>query len=142
MNQLSPNYALQSSLMFQGIEHLAISSPNPQKLAQWYADNLGFRINFEYAGNYFVRAANGAMVEIIPANNSLAAPQVIANNKDAGFRHLAIAVEEFDAAVEDLKAKGVQMVGEPFETQGNRLAFFNDVDGNLVHLIKREKPLP
>ena len=34
------------------------------------------------------------------------------------------------------------MVGEPFETQGNRLAFFNDADGNLVHLIKREKPLP
>ena len=45
-------------------------------------------------------------------------------------------------ALEHLKAKGVQMVGEPFETQGNRLCFFNDGDGNLVHLIKREKPLP
>jgi glyoxylase I family protein len=128
--------------MFQGIEHLAIASPNPENLAHWYADHLGFHINYSYAGNYFVRAANGAMIEIIPASNSLSAPQVIANNKDAGFRHLAIAVEDFDAGVAHLKAKGVQMVGEPFETQGNRLAFFNDADGNLIHLIKRPAPLP
>ena len=128
--------------MFQGIEHLAISSPNPEKLAQWYVDNLGFRINYTYAGNYFVRAANDAMIEIIPADNSLSTPQVLANNKDAGFRHLAIAIDDFDAGVEHLKAKGVHMLGDPFETQGNRLAFFNDFDGNLVHLIKRANPLP
>jgi catechol 2,3-dioxygenase-like lactoylglutathione lyase family enzyme len=128
--------------MFQGIEHLAISSPNPEKLAQWYVDHLGFRINFSYAGNYFVRAPNDAVIEIIPAANSLAAPQVVANNKDAGFRHLAIMVDDFDAGVAELRAQGVQMVGEPFETLGNRLAFFNDLDGNLIHLIKREKPLP
>lgn len=128
--------------MFQGIEHLAIASPNPEKLAQWYSDHLGFHINYSYAGNYFVRAANGAMIEIIPAANSLAAPQVMANNKDAGFRHLAIAIDDFDAGVAHLKANGVHLVGEPFETQGNRLAFFNDADGNLVHLIKRPAPLP
>jgi hypothetical protein len=33
-------------------------------------------------------------------------------------------------------------VGEPFNNQGNRLAFFEDGDGNLVHLIHRDKPLP
>jgi glyoxylase I family protein len=128
--------------MFQGIEHLAISSPNPEKLAQWYVDHLDFRINFTYDGNYFVRAADGSMMEIIPAANSLAAPQVMANNKDAGFRHLAIAVDEFDAGVAKLKAAGVEMLCEPFENQGNRLVFFNDADGNLVHLIKRPAPLP
>jgi len=26
--------------------------------------------------------------------------------------------------------------------QGNRLVFFTDCDGNFVHLIQREKPLP
>jgi len=128
--------------MFQGIEHLAIASPNPEKLAQWYVDHLGFHINFSYQGNYFVRHAKGGLIEIIPANNSLAAPQVLANNKDAGFRHLAILCDDFDAGVAQLKAKGVQMVGEPFEMSGNRLAFFNDGDGNLVHLIKRGQPLP
>jgi len=128
--------------MFQGIEHVAISSPNPQKLAQWYVDHLEFHINFTYDGNYFVRAANGWMLEIIPATNLLAAPQVVANNKDAGFRHLAIAVEDFEAGVAELRARGVHLIGEPKENQGNWLAFFNDGDGNLVHLIKRPAPLP
>ncbi len=30
------------SFMFQGLEHTAIASPNPEKLAHWYVDNLGF----------------------------------------------------------------------------------------------------
>jgi glyoxylase I family protein len=128
--------------MFNGIEHTAISSPNPQKLAEWYVDHLEFHINFTYAGNYFVKATNGTMLEIIPADRPLAAPQVPANNKDGGIRHLAIASDDFDAAYLLLKGKGVVFVGEPFETMGNRLVFFNDLDGNLLHLIQREKPLP
>jgi len=128
--------------MFQGIEHTAISSPDPQKLAQWYVDHLDFRINFTYAGNYFVKAKNGTMLEIIPAATPLAAPQTPANNKDGGIRHLAIANDDFDGAYALLKEKGVTFVGEPFETMGNRLVFFNDLDGNLLHLIQRETPLP
>lgn len=128
--------------MFQGIEHTAISSPDPQKLAQWYVDHLEFHINFSYAGNYFVKAANGTMLEIIPADRPLAPPQTTANNKDGGIRHLAIANDDFDKAYAFLQSKGVTFVGEPFETQGNRLVFFNDLDGNLLHLIHREKPLP
>jgi glyoxylase I family protein len=103
---------------------------------------LGFHINFTYAGNYFVKAPNGSMLEIIPADRPLAAPQTPANNKDGGIRHLAIASDDFDAAHALLKQKGVTFCGEPFETQGNRLVFFNDFDGNLLHLIQREKPLP
>lgn len=128
--------------MFQGIEHTAISSPNPQALAEWYVENLEFRINHSYAGNFFVRAKNGAMLEIIPADRPLATPQTVANNKDGGIRHLAILPDDFDAAHKALLAKGVQFVGEPFETQGNRLVFFNDLDGNLLHLIHRPAPLP
>jgi glyoxylase I family protein len=128
--------------MFQGIEHTAISSPNPQALAEWYVAHLGFHINYTYAGNYFVKAANGSIIEIIPADRPLAAPQVPANNKDGGIRHLAIASDDFDAAYSLLKGQGVVFVGEPFENQGNRLVFFNDLDGNLLHLIQRENPLP
>lgn len=128
--------------MFQGIEHTAISTQDPQKLAQWYVDHLEFHINYTYAGNYFVKAANGSMLEIIPADRPLAAPQTAANNKDGGIRHLAIMSDNFDEAYKMLQEKGVHFVGEPFETQGNRLVFFNDLDGNLLHLIQRQNPLP
>ena len=127
--------------MFQGLEHTAISSPDPRKLAQWYVDHLGFHINFSYAGNYFVKAPNGSILEIIPSEGSLP-PQTMATNKNPGIRHLAIAIDDFDAAHEQLKSKGVQFQSEPLNNQGNRLLFFNDGDGNLLHLIHREKPLP
>jgi glyoxylase I family protein len=124
--------------MFKGLEHTAIASPAPETLANWYVAHLGFHINFSYAGNYFVKAANGTMLEIIPSEGERA-PQKL---KDPGIRHLAIAVDDFDAAHEHLKSLGVNFLGEPFVNQGNRLVFFTDCDGNYVHLITRENPLP
>jgi len=124
--------------MFVGLEHTAIASPNPAKLAQWYVAHLGFRINFEYDGNFFVRASNGSMLEIIPSEGARA-PQKM---RDEGIRHLAIEVTDFDAAHAALKAQGVNFTGEPYVNEGNRLVFFTDCDGNFVHLIQRPAPLP
>jgi glyoxylase I family protein len=124
--------------MFTGLEHTAIASPHPLQLAEWYVKYLGFRINFEYAGNYFVKAADGSMLEIIPSEGE----RVPQGMKDPGIRHLAIKVDNFDTAHQKLKSDGVQFLGEPFNTQGNRLVFFTDRDGNILHLIERQKPLP
>ncbi len=124
--------------MFKGLEHTAIASPNPERLANWYVENLGFRINFTYEGNYFVRAAGGSMLEIIPSEGDRAVQKM----RDPGIRHLAVTVDDFDAAHEQLKKQSVQFLGEPFVTQGNRLVFFSDCDGNILHLIKRPQPLP
>jgi glyoxylase I family protein len=123
--------------MFKGLEHTAIASPDPQKLAQWYVDHLEFVINYQYAGNFFVKAANGSMLEIIPS----AGERAEQNMKDPGIRHLAILVDDFDAGHERLRQLGVKFLGEPFENQGNRLVFFADGDGNFVHLISRKNPL-
>jgi glyoxylase I family protein len=62
--------------------------------------------------------------------------------RDEGIRHLAIQVSDFDAAHAALQAQGVNFTGQPYVNQGNRLVFFTDCDGNFVHLIQREKPLP
>src|SRR5258708_30643411 len=124
--------------MFKGLEHTAIASPDPGKLAQWYVDHLEFHINYTYDGNYFVKAANGSMLEIIPSIGERASNQM----KDPGIRHLAIVVEDFDAAHAQLQKQGVRFLAEPFVNQGNRLVFFADGDGNILHLIHREKPLP
>jgi glyoxylase I family protein len=124
--------------MFKGLEHTAIASPNPRQLADWYVAHLEFAINFEYDGNYFVRARNGTMLEIIPAVGERGSNQM----KDPGIRHLAIDVDDFDAAHMRLRESGVQFLGDAFLVKGNRLVFFSDLDGNILHLIHREKPLP
>jgi len=124
--------------MFQGIEHTAIASPAPKELAQWYVENLGFRINYDYDGNFFVRAANGTMLEIIPSQGQRA----VSAMRDPGIRHLAIAVDDFDASLAELKDRKVNFLTEPYENEGNRLVFFSDPDGNILHLIQRAAPLP
>jgi glyoxylase I family protein len=124
--------------MFKGLEHTAIASPRPQQLANWYAEHLEFRINFEYDGNFFVRAANGSMLEIIPAEGDRFDEKL----KTPGIRHLAIDVDDFDEAHKQLRSKNVHFLTEAFENQGNRLVFFTDLDGNILHLIQRQKPLP
>src|SRR6202171_2670277 len=124
--------------MFRGLEHTAIASPDPAKLANWYVEKLDFHINYTYAGNYFVRSADGSMLEIIPSEGERA-PQKL---KDPGIRHLAVSVDDFDACHAQLKNSGVSFLTEPYANQGNRLVFFTDRDGNILHLIAREKPLP
>ncbi len=123
--------------MFSSIEHFAIASPNPKRLAEWYVSNLEFEISFEYAGNYFVEAQNGSLIEIIPAEGER--PE--SGMRTPGMRHIAISVDDFDAAFAQLKTQGVKFEGEPYMSGANRLVFFADADGNLVHLIKRDKPL-
>lgn len=124
------------------MEHTAIASPNPEVLANWYVANLGFHINFTYAGNFFVKAPNGSMLEIIPSEGDRAKENMPSSMKSPGIRHLAIAVDSFDESFAELKSRNVNFTGEAFTTQGNRLVFFTDADGNLLHLIEREKPLP
>jgi glyoxylase I family protein len=124
--------------MFTGIEHFAIASPDPKRLAEWYVSHLGFRINYEYEGNYFVKAPNGGIIEMVKAQGERGPNEM----RTPGLRHIAIAVSDFKSAYDDLNAKGVKFSGEPYENQGNRLVFFADADGNLVHLIERDQPLP
>jgi glyoxylase I family protein len=124
--------------MFLGLEHTAIASPDPAGLAQWYVDHLGFHINYRYDAFFFVKAANGTMLEIIPSEGE----RVASSPKTPGIRHLAIAVEDFDASHQLLRERGVHFLGEPYTNEGNRLVFFTDRDGNILHLIERARPLP
>lgn len=123
--------------MFTGIEHFAIASANPKRLAEWYIANLDFELTYEYAGNYFVEAKNGALIEIVPAEGEAPETQI----RTPGMRHIAISVDDFDSAYRQLQQQGVTLEGEPYNSGENRLAFFRDPDGNLLHLIHRAKPL-
>ncbi len=122
--------------MFTRIEHFAIASPNPRRLAEWYVATLEFEIAFEYAGNYFVELGGGLM-EIIPSEGERPVNEI----RTPGIRHIAISVDDFDAALGQLQKQGVTFLGEPYEGQGNRVVFFIDCDGNVLHLIQRGKPL-
>jgi len=127
--------------MVTGIEHVAIASPDPLRLALWYVEHLDFVINYQPASSktVFIKAADGSMIEIIES-----APDTVpaAGMNPAGLRHLALTVADFPAVYARLKGKNVRFLTDAQTTNGSSLAFFTDPDGNILHLLHRETPLP
>ncbi len=123
--------------MITGIEHVAIAAADPARLAQWYAEVLGFVIVYNSGRTFFVRAPDGSMIEIISAEG----PREYHTMKDPGLRHIALAVKDFSGVYEKLRAAGVKFITEPSDSKGVKVVFFEDPEGNYLHLIERETPL-
>ena len=121
--------------MYGGIEHTAIASPDPEALASWYEQTLNFPIDHHVGTNVFLKAPDGTMLEIIPSEGE----RLNTTPKTPGVRHFAITVDDFDAALEDLRSKGVEL-DDPVTVQGIRVAYFRDPEGNLLHLVRRPAP--
>jgi len=129
-------------MLYSGIEHVAVATADTGRLARWYVDVLGFGIAWEDGKNpaaYLLRTPSGGLIEIIPSRESLTVPP---RREDPGIRHLAIGVADFDAAYADLRQKGVSFISEPLSGYGNRVIFFTDCDGNILHIIQRKQILP
>src|SRR5438270_5059599 len=127
--------------MIRAIEHIAIAAKDTAALARWYCDTLGFHAVVDGGrGTWFVGPPDGqALIEIVVATD---APRAERHRNDAGWSHLAFTVADFDATVEALRAKGVTFTGEPSGIPGQqRLAFFLDLEGNVLQIVDRPKPL-
>ena len=125
--------------MIQGFEHSAIASPNTDNLANWYVTTLGFAVELQSpkSGTYFLRGQNGSRLEIIKADTDVQPVKL----RDAGLRHLALVTSDFEADLQHLRSAGVTFLGEPEVKGTNKVVFFQDPDGNILHLIQRETPL-
>ena len=73
-----------------------------------------------------------------------AAPQTVYGDVDAslaanGFNHVCLSVDNVDATLEALRARGVDIVNPTFEIDdiSARLAFFRDPWGNMFELSER-----
>jgi len=120
------------------VEHLGLPARDPAALADWYVRALGGTLawsNGEVPPALFVRLPCGTLLEIYTAERTL--PDT-ANNRVAGWRHLALRVRSIEAARATLEARGVQFT-EPVKPAGGggRVLFFTDPDGNLLHLVER-----
>lgn len=124
--------------MIQGIEHAAIAAKDVERLATFYVETLGFEINHRGKTAIFVKARDGSMIEIIPAEGEPSP----ATSKTPGLRHLALSVNGFEAECERLTAAGVAFLEPPLIKGGNKVVFFRDPEGNMLHLIERSEPLP
>ena len=121
------------------VEHIAIPANDPVALKNWYEKVLGAKPVFDNGQTppTCLISLSNVWIEIYAAEASLPATR---NNKLAGFRHLALRVDSLDAAKAELAQRGVKFNEAERAAAGNgRIIFFEDCEGNLLHLVERPK---
>lgn len=121
----------------KGIEHVAIATPNPQQLAEWYVQRLNFTLLLDTGATVYIKSPNSVVLEFVKADQAPEQPKI----RDAGLRHIAFAVDSLESAHDELTANGVEFEGSPISLPGMRLFFFRDLEGNYLHLVQRKTPL-
>jgi catechol 2,3-dioxygenase-like lactoylglutathione lyase family enzyme len=127
--------------MYIGIEHVAIAAKDTEGLCSWYQTVLGFNVvydNKKSPPTYFVRLGGQSLIELLPAGEGM---PVSRGASDPGISHVAVAVDEFETAVEDLESKGVVVENIREASGGVKVGFFRDPEGNLLQIICRPNVL-
>jgi predicted enzyme related to lactoylglutathione lyase len=114
-----------------GIDHVAIYANDAEALKDWYVDTFGFRLVREH----FLVTSN-SMIEIVQAHTDGG----VMGEKVSGIRHIAICCEDFEASVDTIKQRGVQVLHEPKSRVDSKTFFFKDPEGNILQLIKWDNP--
>jgi catechol 2,3-dioxygenase-like lactoylglutathione lyase family enzyme len=117
--------------MIESLDFVGIPSTDAERTRSFYVDTLGLRPDDKARFEFWLGDTCFTIWE--PARQGMPfAPQ-----KNA---HPALHVDDVAAARADLEAKGVEFIGETFDTGVCHMAFFTDPDGNDLMLHHRYKP--
>jgi len=128
------------------VDHAGIRAPDFDQAVAWYVDTLDFRLLKSVSigaltfGFIAPAADDSFSFEILAGPGAGARPpyeDLHGSYNLLGWHHLGIRVDDVDAAVAELKRRGVKIVSEPHDVavMGLRLAFFADPWGNLLEVI-------
>ncbi|HYF09076.1 MAG TPA: VOC family protein [Acetobacteraceae bacterium] len=119
-------------------EHIHLRSPDPEATAQWYERMFGAkvirsvvqgapRVDLDLCGQtVFIAEIKEAGTGAPPS-----APY-------QGLEHIGLRVDDIEAAVAELKAKGVRFTLEPTELRpGLRIAFLRGPENVSIELLQR-----
>jgi catechol 2,3-dioxygenase-like lactoylglutathione lyase family enzyme len=117
--------------MITKLDFIGIPTQDPERSRTFYVDTLGLRGDEHSRYEFWVGETCFGIWQ--PERQGMPfAPQ-----KNG---HLALHVEDVEAARKELEAKGVEFAGETFDTGVCHMAFFTDPDGNDLMLHHRYKP--
>jgi glyoxylase I family protein len=128
-------------LSIHGIHHIAIICSDYSASRKFYTEVLGFGIireNFRSERNSYkldLRLGDQYVIELFSFPNP---PQRSSRPEACGLRHLALAVDDLEGAIQDLNKMGVNT--EPVridEFTGRRFTFFSDPDHLPLELYER-----
>jgi glyoxylase I family protein len=121
---------------FRGVDHPAVASRNVDQLADWYCDVLGYEKFFrDDKPVWMLQAPDGSLIEIMPEDQT---ERPRRTTWTPGWSHLALRVDDFEAAEQALTDKKVKWQGEAVEAiGGGRVRSFEDPEGNMLQIVER-----
>lgn len=111
--------------LYSGVEHIGIyptAAASGEEIAAWYKTLFGFKVK-EGASSFFISGDGPGRMEVMKGEPGRKA-------------HVAILVTDFEAAMEDLKAKGIELLEPTIKPESKAVYLKNpDPAGNTVHLL-------
>ncbi len=122
------------------IEHVSIRCRNLETSVEFYQKMFGARVllrrNLPNSKKIAYLQIGESMLELMGFGPG---GEPVDSREHYGVHHLGIKTDDFDSAYRDLKAKGAEFLGEPFEpTPGIRLVFLREPNGAILELAMRD----
>lgn len=118
------------------ILHTCLNVSDVEQSVEWYVENLGFEDSWGFETedgetvNRYVADENGFELQLSETDGE--------TPSEAGdlWDHLAVEVDDVDAAFEEIDDHGVRQAPADQSVVGARTAFIKDPDGHVVELVE------
>lgn len=125
------------------VDHIHLKANDVQAAAEWYCDKLGGKITFEgefRKSKVFYVDVNGFNIIIFGKLEGEEEPIPASLKARFGNDHFGFEVNDIHAAVSELKAKGANILEEPWSPrEGQYIAYFEGPDHVRLELTQRDR---
>jgi catechol 2,3-dioxygenase-like lactoylglutathione lyase family enzyme len=128
------------------VQHIGFNCRDRDAQEAFYGKHFGFQrvrvFNAGTPGQFVMLRLGGVCLEFFQGKTDAG---LKGGGQPVGFAHLAIAVPDLDAALDALRADGIQpddIIDCSKIAEGMRVVFFNDPEGNRIELMQGYKDDP
>ncbi|MGE6753864.1 methylmalonyl-CoA epimerase [Rossellomorea sp. NPDC071047] len=130
--------------MKKTIDHIGVAVRNIEDTIRFYENVLGAKLIDRYRSDakgveseIAIMEVDGARTELLaPTNNDTSPIARFIRQKGKGVHHIAYRVDDLDAALEELKQKGIRILEDSLRINkhGRRLIYLNpaDTEGTII----------
>jgi len=132
----------------KNIDHIGIAVSNLQESLSFWEKSLGIELHgIEEVAEQKVRTAflpiDDMEIELLEPTSAESSVAKFIEKRGEGLHHIAIRVDDIEAALAELKAKGIQLIDETPRNGagGSRIAFVHPkaTHGVLLELCERKQ---
>jgi catechol 2,3-dioxygenase-like lactoylglutathione lyase family enzyme len=115
------------------LNHLHLKTPDPEKTAKFYVDNLGATIVSKSPNGAYRLDLHGLHLNVSNFLEQQTRKQMY------GMEHIAIDTDELDTLIEKLKVQGIHILEQTVVSGDRRVCFFEGPDGVQLEFIEMKK---